>query len=84
MKRKVILSLTTIWFMAGMATVAPSLGAKDLPLASLKAVGGASPASSNELVLRIDGDYAYHTTRATGDTVLVDLKNVKEGQNRRT
>lgn len=77
MRRKVILSLTTIWFMVGMATIAPSLGAKDLPPASLKAVGGASPASPNELVLRIDGDYAYHTTRATGDTVLVDLKNVK-------
>jgi len=77
MRRKVILSLTTIWLMVGMASITPSLGAKDPPLASLKAVGAASPTSSNEVVLRIDGDYTYHTTRATGDTVLVDLKNVK-------
>lgn len=77
MKRKVILSLTAIWLMVGMASITSSLGAKDSPLASLKAVGAANPTSSNELVLRIDGDYTYHTTRATGDTVLVDLKNVK-------
>jgi type IV pilus assembly protein PilQ len=43
----------------------------------LKAVSAADPASTNELVLHIDGEYTYHTTRATGDTVLVDLKGVK-------
>ncbi len=77
MRRKVILSLTAIWLMVGMGSITPSLGAKDSPLASLRAVGAASPTSSNEVVLRIDGEYTYHTTRATGDTVLVDLKNVK-------
>lgn len=76
MRRKAILSFTAMWLMLGMVSIAQSRGA-DLPQASLKAVSVASPASSHEVFLTIDGDYTYHTTRATGDTVLVDLRGVK-------
>ena len=68
-----------VWLILGMVSIAQSRGVASQPQANLKAVSVANPASANEVLLRIDGDYTYHTTRATGDTVLVDLKGVKVG-----
>ena len=79
MRRKAILTFAMVWLILGMVSIAQSRGDVSHPQANLKAISVANPASAKEVLLRIDGDYTYHTTRATGDTVLVDLKGVKVG-----
>jgi len=77
MRRQAILSLTTVWLIMGMVAAAPSRGVADPSPGRLKAVSVTPAGSSHEVVLRIEGDYTYHTPRATGDTVLVDLRGVR-------
>jgi type IV pilus assembly protein PilQ len=77
MRRTAILSFTTLWLMLGLVSTALGAEKPGSSPASLKAVSITSPTSPHEVILRIDGDYSYHTTRATGDTVLVDLRGVK-------
>ena len=78
MRRTAILSITMTWVLAGMMTLAYGQSKSASPPASLKAVVASSgPLMPNDVVLRIAGDYTFHTTRATGDTVLVDLRGVK-------
>jgi type IV pilus assembly protein PilQ len=77
MRRTAILSFTTLWLMLGMVATARSADKSGTTPASLTAVSVAGPTSPHEVILRIEGDYSYHTTRATGDTVLVDLRGVK-------
>ncbi len=60
-----------------MMTIAHSQGKPGLPPATLQAVTHSGPLLPNDVILKIQGDYTYHTTRATGDTVLVDLRGVK-------
>jgi type IV pilus secretin PilQ/predicted competence protein len=77
MRRKAILSLTMTWLILGMASVAQSRQTSALPQASLKAVTTAGPVSASQLLLRIEGKYAFQAVQATADTVLVDLKGVR-------
>lgn len=78
MRRTSILSITMTWVVAGMMTLAYGQGKPTSPAANLQAVvASTGPLMPNDVVLRIAGDYAFHTTRATGDTVLVDLRGVK-------
>ena len=77
MRRTAILSITTTWVVLGMMTLAYGQNKPSSPPASLKAVASSGPLLPNDVILRIDGDYVFHTTRATGDTVLVDLRGVK-------
>jgi len=80
MRRTAILSITMTWVVAGMMTLAYAQNKPASPPASLQAVVAPSgPLMPNDVVLRIAGDYTFHTTRATGDTVLVDLLGVKVG-----
>ena len=60
-----------------MMTIAHSEAKPGMPAASLKAVTLSGPLLPDDVILKIQGDYAYHITRATGDTVLVDLRGVK-------
>jgi type IV pilus assembly protein PilQ len=77
MRRTAILSITTTWVLLGLMTAAYGQGKPSATPASLKAVASAGPAQPNDVLLRIQGDYTFHTTRATGDTVLVDLRGVR-------
>ncbi len=76
MRRTAIHSLMMIGLILGIVSPA-SLGAASAPSAKLTAISTGGAASAHELMLRIDGDYSYHTTRATGDTVLLDLTNAR-------
>lgn len=77
MRRTAILSITTTWLVLGMLTIAHSEANRGTTAASLKAVTLSGPLLPDDVILKIQGDYTYHTTRATGDTVLVDLRGVK-------
>lgn len=77
MRRKAILTLTMIWLTLGMVSVAQSRLVAASPQASLKAVTTVGPASANQLLLRIEGEYSFQAVQATADTVLVDLTGVR-------
>jgi len=77
MRRKAILTLTMIWLTLGMVFVAQSRLVAASPQASLKAVTTVGPASANQLLLRIEGEYSFQAVQATADTVLVDLTGVR-------
>lgn len=77
MRRKAILTLTMIWLIMGMVSVAQSRLLAAAPQASLKAVTTVGPASANQLLLRIEGEYSFQAVQATADTVLLDLKGVR-------
>jgi len=77
MRRKAILTLTMIWLIMGMVSVAQSRLLATVPQACLKAVTTVGPASANQLLLRIEGEYSFQAVQATADTVLLDLKGVR-------
>ncbi len=77
MRRKAILSLTVMWLILGTVSLVQSRDQAALPQASLQAVTLAGPASSHQLLLRIEGAYTFNTVRATSDAVLVDLHGVR-------
>jgi type IV pilus assembly protein PilQ len=60
-----------------MVSVAQSRLVAASPQASLKAVTTVGPASANQLLLRIEGEYSFQAVQATADTVLVDLTGVR-------
>ena len=73
MRRKAILSLTVMWLILGTVSLVQSRDQAALPQASLQAVTLAGPASSHQLLLRIEGAYTFNAVRATSDAVLIDL-----------
>ncbi|MBZ5513614.1 MAG: type IV pilus secretin PilQ [Acidobacteriia bacterium] len=77
MRRKVILSLTVMCLILGVVSLAQSRDPAALPQASLKAIGLTGPASSHQLLLRIEGDYAFSAVRTTPDVLLIDLAGVR-------
>jgi type IV pilus assembly protein PilQ len=77
MRRKAILSLTVMWLILGTVSLAQSRDHAALPQASLQAVALTGPASSHQLLLRIEGAYTFNTVRATSDAVLIDLHGVR-------
>ena len=77
MRRKAILSLTVIWLILGTISLAQSRDQAALPPASLKAIALTGPASSHQLLLRIEGGYTFDAVRATSDAVLIDLHGVR-------
>jgi type IV pilus assembly protein PilQ len=64
------LILGLFWATAGLSVAAS-------PPASLKAVVLDKPATGEELVLRIEGDYAFKAFQSSADTVLIDLMGVE-------
>ncbi|MFB3920442.1 MAG: type IV pilus secretin PilQ [Terriglobia bacterium] len=79
MRRKAILSLTMIGLILGTVSVAQSRDAATTPVASLRAITTASGAAAPQLLLRIVGPYSFQPVRATGDSLLLDLKGVRNG-----
>ena len=77
MRRKAILSLTVMSLILGTISLAQSRDQAALPQASLKAIALTGPASSHQLLLRIEGGYTFNAVRATSDGVLVDLYGVR-------
>jgi type IV pilus assembly protein PilQ len=77
MRRKAIVLVTMTWLILGMVSVAQSRQTTASPQASLKAVTVGDPTSASQLLLRVEGKYAFHAVQAAADTVLVDLKGVK-------
>jgi type IV pilus assembly protein PilQ len=77
MRRKAILSLTVIWLILGTTSLAQSRDQAASPGASLKAITLTGPASSHQLLLRIEGGYTFDAVRATSDAVLIDLHGVR-------
>jgi type IV pilus assembly protein PilQ len=65
------------WLILGVVSLAQSRQTTASPQASLKAVTVADPTSASQLLLRIEGKYAFQAVQATADTVLVDLNGVK-------
>ncbi len=79
MRRQAIVLLTVTWLILGMAFVAASrVRAGERP-ASLKAITVSEAPPGGQLLLRIEGDYTFQTTRAADNALLIDLKSAKIG-----
>jgi type IV pilus secretin PilQ/predicted competence protein len=77
MRRQAIVLLTMIWLILGMAAAGTSHASAASPRAMLKACTLSDPASGRELLLRLEGEYAFKTVQVSERTLFVDLKGVK-------
>ena len=77
MKRKATILLTVTWLMLGTLPALQSRAWAATEAATLKSVALSVSPSSTELILRVDGVYAYKTVQSGPDTLFIDLAGVK-------
>lgn len=77
MRRRSIILLTMPWLILVTVSAASALPKGTPNLAVLKGVSASAPASGNELLLRIEGDYAFNAIPVSEGAVFIDLKGAR-------